>query len=564
MANYLQQAFKLYEQGRWSKSEAACRAAVEADPKNAIAWQLLGSLCLRAGRMTQAIHAYSKAYALTPNDPSLAVNFASALRVGARYDEAITLLDAALLLIPNTPEAHLTKAQCLTDLNQHRDAEISYARACALRPRWPQGLEEHAFCLRRLGRTDEALALAKEALRLEPNRAACLRMVADYMQDSGQLLEAVEHYQRSNQINPNDGHTHNNLGLALMKLSACEEAVKAHRHATELIKNDPVIQYDLSLALLTLGKFKEGWPFFSARHSLPGNVNGQRSHSVPRLADSNVKDVSLFAWTDQGVGEEIMFAQLVPDLCNQGAKLTLECEPRLVPLFARSFPAVRVVPRQPQNCADYEMGYRAHTALADTSAWLRPCLVSFPKHKGYLIADQKQCAELKEKYSQRAKTRIVGLSWRTSSAAKLSEHKSVALDQWGSILNQSDTAFVSLQYGDVVQEIADANARHAATVLHDRDIDPLVDLDAFAAQVAAMDLVITTSSATAHMAGALGVPCWVILPSGTGRLWHWFIERDDSPWYPSVRLFRQPSDGDWSSVLGLVGNALADWHRGRI
>ncbi len=557
MTDHLKRAFKLNEQGRWARAEVACRDAVAADSGNAIAWQLLGTLCLRNARITQSVYAFSKAHALTPNDPNLAVNFASALRIAARYDEAITLLEFALSQKPNTPEAHLTLAQCLTGLNQHANADESYQSALTLRPAWPQALEERAFCLRRLGRNDDALDLAKQALRLDGNRASCLRLVADYLQESGQLADAVEHYERSIQFDSNDGHTHNNLGLTLMKLGECERAAQSHRRAVELIGNDPVIQYDLSLALLALGRLADGWPLYSARHALPGNLLGQRKHRVARLSGHAVKDLSLFAWTDQGVGEEIMFAQLVPDLISRGAKLTLECEPRLVSLFARSFPEVKVVSRELGPNLDNELGCAAQLALADTAAWLRPSLASFPNHMGYLVVDRALLASLKARYRKTTTKLTVGLAWRTAAAAKLAEHKSVALDQWGPILSQPNGSFVSLQYGDVAQEIDQANEKFRVSIFHDREVDPMADLDSFAAQVAAMDLVITTSNATAHMAGALGIPCWVVLPSGAGRLWHWFVERNDSPWYPSVKLYRHSWGNDWTAVLSQIGTALA-------
>ena len=163
---------------------------------------------------------------------------------------------------------------------------------------------------------------------------------------------------------------------------------------------------------------------------------------------------------------------------------------------------------------------------------------------------------IRERYGANARTPLVGISWMTTKSFKYADSKSIPLHLWRGILSTPQAKFVSLQYGDAAEEIANMNEMLDDKLIRDTDIDPNSDLDDFAAQVAAMDLVITTSNTTAHIAGALNIPALVLTPLGFGGFWHWFLDRDDSPWYPSVRLLRQAKRGEWGEVLERAAAAL--------
>jgi ADP-heptose:LPS heptosyltransferase len=193
---------------------------------------------------------------------------------------------------------------------------------------------------------------------------------------------------------------------------------------------------------------------------------------------------------------------------------------------------------------DYQIG------LADTAKWLRRTDGEFPRHTGYLKPDPYITDVLRTRYKAGSiKRPLVGISWRTATGAKVSTQKTISLDRWGSILAVPDTTFVSLQYGDCEEEIRAAQSAFGRRVHKDPSVNSTIDLDSLAAQIAAMDLVITTSNTTAHIAGALNVPTWVFVPKGFGGFWHWFLDRNDSPWYPAVKLFRQSERREWQPSL---------------
>jgi ADP-heptose:LPS heptosyltransferase len=233
-----------------------------------------------------------------------------------------------------------------------------------------------------------------------------------------------------------------------------------------------------------------------------------------------------------------------------GNRLVLDCDLRLNPLFARSFPGVQVV----SGCGPGlhpELDIAAHLPTGSLPSLFRRSSEAFAATTSpYLVADREMRQQLRARYAD--SRRLIGLAWQTNNR-KTGRFRSVFLAQFAPLFAKSGIRWISLQYGD--QSELESQAVAAGTpILVDRAIDQLTNMDAFAAQVAAMDLVITIDNSTAHLAGALGVPVWVLLPFAPD--WRWLLDRKDSPWYPTMRLFRQPQPGDWQSVVEEVESAL--------
>jgi ADP-heptose:LPS heptosyltransferase len=262
---------------------------------------------------------------------------------------------------------------------------------------------------------------------------------------------------------------------------------------------------------------------------------------------------------DQGIGDQILFSSLIPDLIRTGADLTIECDTRLIPLLKRSFPQLPTRPLNDAPTAADNDGFAHQVYVPDSARWLRTSFDDFPRLTGYLKADPQLTHKLRADYLRRSEGRpIIGISWRTAANTKISDHKTIELEAWAPLLAQQ-AMFVSLQYGDCRYEIGNAVRKLGRPLVVDDSVDAVKDMDACAAQVAAMDLVITTSNATAHVAGSLNVPVWTLVPKGYGFMWHWFLNRDDSPWYPSMRLLRQNKQGDWGPVLDRAAAMLASF-----
>jgi hypothetical protein len=250
-----------------------------------------------------------------------------------------------------------------------------------------------------------------------------------------------------------------------------------------------------------------------------------------------------------------MFVSLLPELVEGGATCVVKLDARLYPLVQRSISGLTLLPRDKSAAADIEqftVDFQApHGSLC---RWLRRSPESFPSRPGYLKADPARRESLRDRYRRQLGDRpLIGISWRggTGETARI---RSIPLAAWAPLLSLRAFGFVNLQYGDCRADLAAARRDIGVDILHDDLVDPLSNLDDFAAQTAAMDLVISIDNSTVHMAGALNVPVWVLLPAVPD--WRWMLGRADSPWYSSVRLFRQQMAGDWGPVIGRVAEEL--------
>jgi hypothetical protein len=261
----------------------------------------------------------------------------------------------------------------------------------------------------------------------------------------------------------------------------------------------------------------------------------------------------LLVWNEQGVGDELMFLSLLPELARE-TSLLVECDSRLLALFRRSLPSIEFVARPPDRSGvpAWPVDIAAQCPAGSLMRHLRPDLASFAQGGAYLTPDPERRAALERRYG--GDRLRVGVSWHTT-APNAGLRRQLALSTLLPLLRHPGAGFVSLQYGDHAAEIA-ALAGQGVELLQDPAIDPWNDLDGWAAQIAALDLVVTIDNSTAHMAGALGVPCWVMLPHPPE--WRWLLERSDCLWWPSLQLFRQSRPGDWDPVIAELTDRLAE------
>jgi hypothetical protein len=315
-----------------------------------------------------------------------------------------------------------------------------------------------------------------------------------------------------------------------------------------------------------------------------------RPYPQPLWTGEKLSTGRLLLWGEQGVGDEIQFAGLIPDAIRTGNRIVLDCDPRLKPLFARSFPEVEVVSRpnielnselapgpdsthttalrapsfplfsaervgyhEPEHSSSdpEEAQITSHLPTGSLPGLFRRTEATFAAATSpYLKADPAETKRFRARYSDGRK--LIGLAWQTRNK-QTGRKRSIDLTQLAPLFAQPGIRWISLQYGDF-DALEEQAAAAGAPLLIDRAVDQFANIDLFAAQIAAMDQVITIDNSTAHLAAALGLPVWLLLPFAAD--WRWLQSRSDSPWYPTMRLFRQPKLGDWESVIESVQNAL--------
>jgi Flp pilus assembly protein TadD len=400
------------------------------------------------------------------------------------------------------------------------------------------------------GQLVEAVACYQRALALKLVSAEVYFNLGSALQSQDKLEDAITCYEQALAIKPDYAKAHYKLGCILHAQGKLEEALARYEKMLELRPGDAEAGFSQALAQLLHGDFAAGWPGFERRWQSAYQNTPMRAYPQPLWTGEKPASGSVLIWGEQGVGDEIMFAGLVPDAIGTGTRCILDCDARLKPLFARSFPGISVVSgSNPEKDANSEIA--AHLPSGSLPGLFRTSRAAFAATTSpYLIADPNDRERLRARYADGR--RLIGLAWHTRNQ-KTGSYRSIDLAALAPLFARPDIRWISLQYGDhdaLQQQAAAANA----SVLVDGEVDQLSNIDLFAAQIAALDMVVTIDNSTAHLAGALGVPVWVLLPSAPD--WRWLQACEDSPWYPTMRLFRQSVRGEWQSVVERVEKAL--------
>jgi len=439
-------------------------------------------------------------------------------------------------------------------LDHHRAGRLSHAEQL-----YRQALDiapGNADCLHLLGmvafqsgRNREATELIGSAIARHPAAASYHANLGNVLQADGRLKEAEASYGRALALRPELAEVHLNRGHVLKALGDVDAALTGYRAALALRPELAEARVSEATALLMKGDFAAGWPGFEARWQTRDYDTPLRSYPHP-LWQGDALAGRLLIWGEQGVGDEIMFAGLVPELTAVDVNCVLDCDPRLKPLFARSFAGVEVVAGY-DPVRDAGMSIAAHIPAGSLPRLLRTNHEAFAKTSSpYLIADSGQREQFRSRYHDGRL--LVGVAWHTTNK-KSGRSRSIELASLAPHFALPGIRWLSLQYGDHDALESEAAAADAPLTI-DREVNQLADIDDFAAQVAAMDLVVTIDNSTAHLAAALGIPTWLLLPFAPD--WRWGLSGEASPWYPPMRLFRQSSIGDWEDVLRRAERAL--------
>jgi tetratricopeptide (TPR) repeat protein len=503
------------------------------------------------GRLADAVESFDRALARDPASVADWCNRGAALMDLGRSAEAADSLARATALAPDFAEAHYNHGNALARLDRHADAIASFDRALALKPDYVDALNNRANALNQLGQLPEALAGAEAALALAPEHNGALVTRSVLLRKLRRSADAIASCERALALEPDDTDALTVRADLLTDLERFNGAIATLDRIITLKPDDVAAKWNKSLICLGLGRFPEGWPLYEHRWAgAKGLV--PRGYAQPRW-NGGVVDGALLVWGEQGLGDEILHASMLPDLLARTPSVVFEVEPRLAPLFARSFPTIKVIACQPEL---YAGKVDAQEPLASLGRVLRRSFEDFPRRNGgYLVADAARVQALRQRLASDGR-KVIGLSW-VSKAPVGGTSKSARLADFEPLLRLRDCRFVDLQYGDTSEERA-ALARDLGIIVERLgDIDNTNDLDGLAALMTACDAVVTVSNTTAHLAGALGRPTFVMVPHGFARIWYWFHDRSQSPWYPRVEVRRQQGGQPWAAVVAAVAREVS-------
>ncbi len=407
-----------------------------------------------------------------------------------------------------------------------------------------------------LDRPDEALACLEALLVLEPQRTSAHVHRGNALEALGRYDEAVASYRQALVLEPDLAETHYNLANALKAIEHIPEALHHYDRALSINPDLAKANYNKAMLCLNTGRLAEGWELYEHRWAAQDLVQRLDYAPLRRWTGGPVR--SLLIWGEQGLGDQILYSGMVPDLTKQVATIGLAAERRLVALLARSLPRVQVFAMG----GGLDFAWDAQAPVGDLGTYLRRNFADFPGRESYLLADRERATALRTRLARDGR-RVVGLSWRRG-RAKRAGMTGARLMDFASVLHLPGCRFIDLQYGDTTAERESARRETGVEIERVEEIDNTNDIDGLACLIAACDAVVTISNVTAHLAGALGTRTFAFVPFENGWVWYWFRDKPHSPWYPRLQLRHQSRGQAWADLVAASREDVANAVGGRV
>lgn len=536
---------------RLPEALASYEAALALQPDCIPAHNGYGLALLRLQRPHKALASFERALTLAPPSAQICLNRGNALRRLRRLPEALASYDQAIALQPKLAAAHNNRGLVLQELQRSAEAVKSYQRAIELRSDFAEAYNNLAAAQCDLGDPQAALVSGRRALQLRPAMTGVHGNLGHALRDLGRSQEALAEFDLAIAEQPDSAVQHCNRGTALLELSRIPEAIASFDQALALNPAYAVAAFDKGLSLLLSGDFAQGWPLYERRKQLM--AARARPYGAPEWDGKQpLAGSSILLHADQALGDTLQFARYARLAAARGARVVLAAQPRLRELLGTLGSSVIVTSVEE---AEPECDWRC--ALASLPGLFGTTLENIPAEVPYLAADPARVAHWGQ-HLPGAGFRI-GIVWQ-GSRNRIDHARSIPLQRFARLAKVPGVVLISLQKGDGAEQLASL-----AAPLEIRDLGPHWDegpqafLDT-AAVMSHLDLVITCDTALAHLAGALARPTWLALRHVPD--WRWLLERSDSPWYPSMRLFRQAQPGNWEGVFEALERALRELLQG--
>lgn len=574
--------------GDFTKAEAFYSQAIEKQPTCAEAHINLGQLYYHQGKMDDALVHFKDSQIQHPDNVDIVAELALVLVGVEKFDEAEECIARVLSRVPDHPIALCANGDFFMRQGDNEKAKQNFLKAIEVDSGYYLPYSKMGLLIESQpgGDSAEALSYFEKAQNLNPEDPENLCNMGISYQRLERYEESIAALEQSIKRNPRGSEAYINLGKTYLQQCAYDKALECYEQALDMAPNKSV-EHNIGIIYQRKGQLDMAKQYFEqalqkGSHStlntpfalvalrlLQGDFSAfaeydkrfdeaecpRRPFDYTIWEGESLEGKHLFLTSDQGIGDEIMFASMVPEILKKAKHVSLECCPRLVPLFERSFPDLHAVfPRSLPPCDRIaKESIDMQCPLASITHRVYESFDAFPDHQGYLIPDPQQVEAFRQKYAALGPGKKIGISWHTSNNWTGSMRR-VSLQQLENVLACQGGHFINVQYGDHNEEIAAFTEQTGISIYQDAEVDSMQNLDQFAAQIAALDLVISIDNSTVHFAGALGIPAWVLLPYDPD--WRWMLEQEESPWYPSVRLFRQDAVNEWDTVLSRLAEAL--------
>lgn len=533
-------AVKSWGKGRVARTAQLAFDAVNACEDNPHAYLVLGIALEKMGYLYKALVTYEKAYKLKPEDPEIIISLAQLARKFKMNE--------------------VSEKLCEEYLSRRPDGVVGYNTLACI--------------YSETGRVEKAIDLLKDSIFRYPESDILWNVLATILAEEGRVEESLVFYQEAIRLSPQTTRYYHNLGYAYMHLERIEDAIKLYEDALEHVQ-DPVerleSRYSRAICMAQAGYLKEGFAEYEVRNDKRFRGFAQYMVDAPRWAGEPLEGKEILVVGEQGIGDEMMFASALPDIqkmVGPEGKMAIAVEPRLVPLFGRSFPDA-MVGRYEDRALKNEDGRRElrffpmymdkakqpdyYAEFGSLLQYVRDDISKFP-HQPYLVPDPERVEGFRRLLNKQPGEVLVGICWRSMMLSMKRGKYYSELDMWGPVLKTPGARFINLQYGDCEKELAEAEKLFGITIERVPDLNLTNDIDGNAALSAALDLVISAPTAVAATAGAVGTETWFLLSNGGWPE----LGTEEYPWYRKTRVFASRKFGAWQESLARIAAALQD------
>lgn len=545
-----------FKSGDYKNAKKLLDQTVKLKPDFPEAFNNLGNVCLVTGEFNDAVTNYDKALSFKLDIPETFNNRGVAFRKLHRLPEAIVSFKKAIELRNDYVEAYNNLGAAFKDSGEFNAAALSIRQALALRPDHAEAHNNLGVVLKAQGRFSESESSFHRALSIKPDYAEAYNNLGNLYRDMWQYKDSAKSYARALELKPGYVEAYNNNGIALRDQGRIEEALLNYDKALEVSPGNVEVGWNKSLALLLKGDYSQGWQWYETR--LSRGQKNQRVFSKPRFEEMTSNAEKVFVYAEQGFGDTIQFVRFLPALKKLCKKVIFECQPGLVSLLKNCEGVDEIVPKSDNSINTHE--FDAHIPLMSLPRLFKVTPESLPAKLPYIRPDKELIEkwriylnlllEVDESREDDNNLFKIGLVWSGNPTHENDRNRSCPLEHFIPLGKLNNVVFISLQKNQATSQILELPDGIRVIDL-DKDLKEFVDT---AAAISNLDLVISVDTAVAHLAAALVKPTWTLLPFAPD--WRWLLNRKDSPWYPGMRLFRQPKFGDWESVFKCVEEEL--------
>lgn len=545
-AGILRAALEACVSGKLSEGERLLRVFLRQVPHSADGWFNLGKVLKDLGRPEEAVHAYRTASSLQPDDTELLYNLGNVLRDLRRPAEALDVYRKAIGLNPHLHGLHNNLGLTLEETGDRKAALESYACAIREAPDFGPAHGNLGLALLKEGRLEEAEQSCRRAVDCAQGSAEAYYNLAGVLLECDRYGDADRAFAEAVRLRPEFAEAWVNRGIGCLLTERQDEALASFRRAIELRPAFAEAHLNLAVGLLQQGAYREGWREYEWRFRTSDCRNPRQYVHLGEWDGTPVPGRTLLVYQEQGIGDVLQCARYLPILASRGVRVVVACQPPLHPLLA-CVPGVAhtVAPGDRVTGIDHVCPVFSLPRIFDTT------VETIPDNIPYLDVPAAHIDRWRRRLHPNRDAVQVGIAWTGNPAHSNNRRRSLPEETLGALLDIPGVEFHSLHTGE--------QGRDGLPGLH-RHEHLLNDLAEVAALMRALDLVVTVDTSFVHLAGGLGVPVWLLLNFGGD--WRWLRGRSDSPWYPTLKIFRQPAPGAWPAVLAEVRSALQTWVRG--